>query len=128
MSGISENIKALRIEARMSQEDLAKRLGKSRSAVSQYESGEIIPRMGVIEDMTEIFHVSKSRILGEKMTFDSLTAKERELLSLYRRMVDDDKSTFLDMARALAIAGDAKKKDARGTASGDAAYAMIEMS
>ena len=128
MPGISENIKTLRIEAKMSQEDLAKRLGKSRSAVSMYESGEIIPRMGVIEDMTEIFHVSKSRILGEKMTFDSLTAKERELLSLYRRMVDSDKSTFLDMARALAIAGDAKKKDARGAASGDTAYAVIEMS
>ena len=128
MSGISENIKALRIEARMSQEDLAKRLGKSRSAVSQYESGEIIPRMGVIEDMTEIFHVSKSRILGEKMTFDSLTADERELLSLYRRMADDDKPSFITMARSLAFAGDAKKKDARGTASGDTAYAMIEMS
>lgn len=37
---------------------------------------------------------------------------EAELLSLYRRMVDEDKRTFMEMARALAFAGDAKKKDA----------------
>ena len=119
MTEIGENIRTLRFEAKMSQEDLAKRLGKSRSAVSQYESGEIIPRMGVIEDMASIFHVSKSRILGESMTFDLLNQGERELLSLYRRMDDADKRTFMDMARTLALAGDIKKEDARGAASGD---------
>ena len=51
---------------------------------------------------------------SDKMTFDEL-----ELLQLYRRMDDADKSTFLDMARSLAFAGDVKKKDARGAASRD---------
>ena len=119
MNVIGENIKMLRYEAGMSQEDLARRLKKSRSAVSQYESGDIIPRMGVIEDMASIFNVSKSRILGESMAFDSLTQDERELLALFRRMDDSDKPTFINMARTLAFAGDQKKEDARRAASGD---------
>lgn len=65
MYKIGENIKKLRNEAGMSQDQLAEKLEKTRSAVSQYESGKIVPRMGVIEDLAAIFNVSKSVIIGE---------------------------------------------------------------
>ena len=68
MRKIGENIKRLREEAGMSQEQLAEKLDKTRSAVSQYENGKIVPRMGVIEDLATIFSVSKSVIIGEKYT------------------------------------------------------------
>lgn len=66
MPKIGENIKRLREEAGLSQEQLAEKLEKTRSAVSQYESGKIVPRMGVIEDLATIFDVSKSVIIGEQ--------------------------------------------------------------
>lgn len=65
MAAIKDNIKELRERAGYSQEELGIKLGKTRSAVSQYESGKIIPRMGVIEELASIFGVSKSEIIGD---------------------------------------------------------------
>lgn len=62
---VADNIKRLRNNAGWSQEKLAEMLGKTRSAVSQYESGKIIPRMGVVEDLANLFGVKKSEIIGE---------------------------------------------------------------
>lgn len=66
MTSIKDNIKRLRENAGLSQEELGDKIGKTRSAVSQYESGKIVPRMGVIEDLAAIFHVQKSEILGDQ--------------------------------------------------------------
>lgn len=65
MAAIKDNVKELRERAGYSQEELGAKLGKTRSAVSQYESGKIIPRMGVIEELASIFGVSKSEIIGD---------------------------------------------------------------
>lgn len=65
MAGIDFNIRRLRLDAGMSQDQLGERLGKTRSAISQYESGKIVPRMGVIEDMASIFNVPKAEIIGD---------------------------------------------------------------
>ncbi len=65
MAAIKDNIKRLRENADMSQEELGSKIGKTRSAISQYESGKIIPRMGVIEDIASLFGVQKSDIIGE---------------------------------------------------------------
>ena len=101
MSRIGENIKELRLRHGMSQEDLANMIGKSRSAVSMYESGEIVPRMGVIEDMARIFSVSKSEILGESMRFDGLTNDENELLNCYRSVKPWERELILNNARMV---------------------------
>lgn len=66
MTSIKDNIKRLRENAGLSQEELGDKIGKTRSAVSQYESGKIVPRMGVIEDLAAVFRVQKSEILGDQ--------------------------------------------------------------
>ena len=83
---IGKNIRRLRKEAGMSQEQLGAKLGKTRSAVSQYESETIIPRMGVIEDLAQIFRVSKSEIIGErkKPNNANLTYAEQHVLDVMR--------------------------------------------
>lgn len=62
---IGANIKKLRTDAGLSQEKLGELIGKTRSAISYYESDTIIPRMGVIEELASVFDVSKSVIIGE---------------------------------------------------------------
>ena len=69
MAEIKDNIRRLRLEANLSQEALGKKLGKTRAAVSQYESGKTIPRMGVIEELSKIFGVKKTEILGDTYSF-----------------------------------------------------------
>lgn len=68
MSRIQDNITRLREESGMSQEQLGQKIGKTRSAISQYESGKIVPRMGVIEDLAAVFDVPKSEIIGETIS------------------------------------------------------------
>lgn len=89
MAAIGENIKNLREKNGMSQAELAAKIGKSRAAVSQYEHGETIPRMGVIEDMAHVFGVKKSAIIESRVDFGFVSLAsddERELVEFYRML------------------------------------------
>ena len=83
MATIGENIKKLREKNGMSQSELAAKIGKSRTAVWQYERGDTIPRMGAIEEMARVFGVKKSAIIESRTEYGFLnlaTDDERELM------------------------------------------------
>lgn len=61
--GIGKNIKRLRKLRGLSQEELAKELGVSRAAVTQWETGWSSPRMGMIEKLSSFFDVSKAELI-----------------------------------------------------------------
>ena len=52
--GIKENLKALRKQHNLSQQELAKIAGVTDKAISTWESGTRIPRMGAIQKSTRI--------------------------------------------------------------------------
>ena len=92
----------------MSQGQLAERIGKTRAAVSQYESGAAIPRMGVIETMSALFDVPKSEIIGdtaEAASYPSgeslLSPDERWLVAKYRGLDSDGKDRLREQAEFL---------------------------
>lgn len=101
MSSIAENIKELRESRGWSKAELARMIGKSRAAVSQYESGDTTPRMGVIEDLARVFNVSKTDIIESNANYvfmkldDSLSTDERELINLYRKLTERGKRAVL---------------------------------
>lgn len=107
MSSIDENIRRLRKHAGMSQAQLAGKIGRTRSAISQYESGMIIPRMGVIEDLATALRVAKSDIIGETQpySYNSLSTNETELIGLYRRMEPEQQAVIISTARTFALSG-----------------------
>lgn len=119
MMNVGENIKRLRIDAGLSQSQLAAMIGKTRSAISQYESGVILPRMGVIEDLARVFRVNKNAIInGVEYAVvylpddeSSTAAEERELLDLFRKMDDSDRAVLLDTARRFAAFSRIGRKD-----------------
>ena len=98
---IGKNIKRLRKEAGLSQEKLAQMLGKTRSAVSYYESDTIIPRMGVIEELASIFNVSKTEIIDTAPSFGKLTESEVELLRIMRRITPEGQRQLMIYARGI---------------------------
>ena len=103
MASIGTNIKRFRLRSGLSQEQLAERVGKTRSAISQYESGKIVPRMGVIEDLASVFLVDKMELLetGEKSS--SLTEDEQELLFIYRQVDPDERELILAHAKMVLV-------------------------
>ena len=89
MATIGENIKKLREQHGMSQSELAAKIGKSRTAVWQYERGETVPRMGAIEDIAHVFGVKKSAIIDNRAEYgivSLMSDNEHELIELYRQL------------------------------------------
>lgn len=61
---IADRVKALRDRAKLTQADLAKRLGITRSSVNAWEMGISVPSTQYVVEMAKLFHVSTDFILG----------------------------------------------------------------
>ncbi|MBR3995062.1 MAG: helix-turn-helix domain-containing protein [Clostridia bacterium] len=75
---LSENIKNLRKENGMSQEELAAKLNVVRQTVSKWEQNLSVPDSEMLISIAEIFDVSVSQLLGETVeTNDTKTELEK---------------------------------------------------
>lgn len=64
--GISANIKRMRLDEGLTQEQLAEKLGVTRSTVTQWETGWSQPRMGAISKLASVFGVSVSEMVEDR--------------------------------------------------------------
>ena len=71
---VGTNIKQLRDRAGMTQEELADKLGVARSTVTQWENGWSNPRMGMVQKLAGVFHVTSSDIVSDEPIKSSLPA------------------------------------------------------
>lgn len=104
MTDFGELLKRLRLNAGITQKQLADKIGISKNAVSYYEQSLRCPSSDILIKIARVFHVSADFLLGldnEKQTFDvsMLTDKERDFLSsVYRFLCDkeqEDDNTVL---------------------------------
>lgn len=116
--GVKENIVRLRKLTGVTQEELGRIAGVSRSAVSLWEIGESEPRMGAVQSIADHYRLRKANIiedggmdnvtvsatgvLYEMRNDDVLTDDERELLALYRSCNDVGRTYFMQMAHVTA--------------------------
>ncbi len=70
---IAQNIKELRNAHKLSQAELGKIAGVSDKAVSTWESGKKIPRMGAIQKIADHFGISKSDIIEDRSIKSNLS-------------------------------------------------------
>ena len=77
---ICDRIRYLRDKSGMTQTDLAKKLGISRSAVNSWEMALSMPSLYNIVEMSQIFHVSVDYLLSvsEKITVDITNLSDEE--------------------------------------------------
>ena len=59
------SIKEIRLDNRLSKVEMAKKLDVSEGTIRMWENGKNEPRMGMIEKISSLFHVSKGYLLGE---------------------------------------------------------------
>lgn len=69
---LAENIRALRKEKRMTQEQLAECLDVTVGAVSKWESGATTPDLSMIMELAHFFAVSVDALLGYQWQNSSL--------------------------------------------------------
>lgn len=92
---IGENIRRLREEKWMTQDDLAKAINVSASIISHWESDRRIPRMGNVERMAQLFDVLKSDII------DGPVEQGRTLMMMYDRLSEEGKKKATSYVRFL---------------------------
>lgn len=68
MVDFGDRLKTLRLQAGLTQKQLAERLGVTKSVISYYELLERSPSPDIIVKLAAIFHVSTDYLLGVKRT------------------------------------------------------------
>lgn len=66
MSNFSVMIKKLRNECHLTQEELAKKLGLTRSTIGMYETGKREPDFETLEKIADFFNVNMNYLLGKE--------------------------------------------------------------
>ena len=84
---LGENIRYYRKLNKMSQEDVAKKLGLSRVAITSWESNRTKPNNAYIQELANIFEVSSYDLLGTTY----LTERETELVEAFRKSNEETK-------------------------------------
>ena len=87
----SEKLKVLRTAKKMSQKDLADKVGVAKSVVSFYESGDRFPSYDVLIKISRIFNVTTDYLLGV----------ERERMLDVSELSEDDISVVNTVVEAL---------------------------
>lgn len=75
---ISENIKRIREDYHLTQEELGKLAGVTDKAVSKWESGLAEPRMGAVQKISVALGISKSRIVED---YDNYVSEKEALIN-----------------------------------------------
>lgn len=89
-----KNLRNLRISYNLTQDEVAKILGKDRSLIAKYESGKAVPPLDILRVLSKLYNVSVDRLCGE-------AEDEGETLVLNSDSVKDEKLMYYsDLTKA----------------------------
>ena len=81
MSTFSENLRRIRFEKHMTQEEFAELLGTSKQNVSRYESGAVSPKISTAKSIADKLGIPLAELAGELdiLRAEFLEAEEKQL-------------------------------------------------
>jgi transcriptional regulator with XRE-family HTH domain len=87
IQGLSKKLTLLRQQNKLSQSEVARRIGISSSAVSAYEADQISPSLETLVKLANLFHVSTDYLLGvdyprDKAVLDTSGLNKQQLTVL----------------------------------------------
>ncbi len=96
-NNLSDNIKKLRKDNNLSQEDLADKLGVSRQSISKWEQGDAYPEMDKLMQMAELFNVSLDNLVHSNINDVKTKENNKKTIDNYIKTV----SSFITDAISL---------------------------
>ncbi len=85
----AEKLKALRKSQKLTQQELANRLGVAKSVVSYYESGNRFPSYDVLIKIAHIFHVTTDYLLDvDKVKTLDVSGLTNKQIGVISEMID----------------------------------------
>ena len=106
---IADNIKRIREQYHLTQEDLGKIAGVSNKAVWTWENGTAIPRMGAIQRIADRFGIPKSVIIDCDLDKVMIRPAERRLIDLYQELNEEGQEKVQTYITDLIDSGKYKK-------------------
>ncbi len=77
-------LRELREKQKLSQEQLGRRVGRSKSVISSYENNLKLPPLSILTDFAAIFNVSLDYLVGidknEMVSIDGLTDQQKQVI------------------------------------------------
>ncbi len=110
------NIKELRLQNKMTQQDIANILGITRGAYANIEIGRREPDLATLILLADYFSVTLDYLVGHKkmptVQNDGLTPYEEDILSAYRMAAPDDRAIIDNIVRRYTHAQTTAEKHA----------------
>lgn len=101
MAKFCEMLRLLRKKEGMTQEELAKALGLSPSAIGMYERGQREPNLETLEAFADCFGVSVSMLVrGFEEKPVGKAEAEQKMLALFRQIPEEKRGIVLSMIEA----------------------------
>ncbi len=91
-------LKLLRNSKSLTQEQLALKLGTSKSAISMYENGNREPDFEMLETIADFFNVDLDYLIKGSNAIDK---EEKKLLTNYNKLDTSDKTKLVDYSDEL---------------------------
>ena len=94
------NLKKLRSEYNISQQQLANVIGVSQQSINKYENHKIEPDIETLKTMANFFNTSIDYLVGYKENETEFN-NTRELLRLFNLMTEEQQSIFIEQGKAF---------------------------
>lgn len=94
-----ENLRAAVKASGMTQQQIAKRVGVTQSAVSQWLRGEAVPKLSHLKALQGVLHMSLDEMLGDVTILER--KEERELIAAYRNLTPRERELLRQMLANL---------------------------
>lgn len=96
-----DNLKIIRKQKKISQEELAEKLGVSRQSVSKWETGENYPSMTNIMCLTDIFHCKINDLVHED--FNDIDSLDQEIKMKVAKLKEKEQKRMKVLSKVLSI-------------------------
>lgn len=106
MEKIAENIRNLRLKLELTQQELADKISVSRSVLTKWESGGLIPDVTALIKLSEIFNLSLDGLVGRMYNRDQILREVRQMYQTDEETIDEE---MLEIMRFLTYNEEIKK-------------------
>lgn len=101
----SSNLKKLRKQNGLTQDDFAIKLGLTRASIGSYEEGRAVPKLEVITQIADLFNITVDKLLLFDFSSHDAKSSNAERLKILTVVTDRDNNELITVVPAKAAAG-----------------------
>jgi len=113
MSFIGSNIKFLRKQKNLTQEELSKKIGVNRSMIGSYEEGRAKPKLSSIQIIAHYFKIGVDDLINKDLSLNTISTKTKSSgkdikgssLRILSTIVDNENNELITVVPVKAAAG-----------------------